>query len=485
MLSIKKIIVGCALVLPSCALIAQPKTDSLYADWRRMHDSKADALVTFNEAKFGMFIHWGLYSILAGEWQGKRVSGLAEWIMYHAKIPKVAYSKLSSSFNPALFDAEEWVLVAKRAGMKYIVVTSKHHDGFSMYKTRHSPYNIISATPFGRDPIDELYHACKKHGLRFGVYYSQIIDWYDGWNGGMSAEQAATEKKKNPMNTWDRLNQTQEGYIAQKAIPQVKELIEKYPDMQEMWFDYWYEGKEDLFNTPEISHRFYQTLYQIAPKCLVSTRIGAQMGDFKATHDNEILSNSKINYWETPGTLNNTWGHSKFDTDWKSPEELLFWLVDIASKGGNYLLNIGPRADGSIPEQSIEVLSEIGTWMDINGPSVYGTRSWRINKEGPTQVLMKSTKDRELGGFKDKFTPKDIWFTSKGNKVYCIAFKRPSNQLTVRSLGKNNISKLTSVSLLGYSKRLKWKQTKETLEIDFPPDFNFRYGYCIEVVAQD
>ncbi len=153
--------------------------------WKQMHESKAAAFNEFNDAKFGLFIHWGLYSQLAGEWKGEKIPGLTEWIMYHAVIPKAEYLKLAPTFNPTKFDAEAWVKAAKDAGMRYLVVTSKHHDGFAMYRTGFVRNHSIEATPFARDPIDELYRACKKHGLRFGVYYSQVIDWLDGWDGGM------------------------------------------------------------------------------------------------------------------------------------------------------------------------------------------------------------------------------------------------------------------------------------------------------------
>jgi len=195
--------------------------------WNQMHKSKELALEEFNGAKFGLFIHWGLYSRLAGEWKGQKIPGLGEWIMYHAMIPRTDYGNLAKEFNPVRFNAEQWVLAAKAAGMKYIIITSKHHDGFSMYGTKISKYNIVDATPFKRDPIDELYNACKKNGIRFGVYYSQIIDWYDGWDGGMlRADRKMTDlDKENPMNTWDPGKTTREMYLQNKAVPQVKELI--------------------------------------------------------------------------------------------------------------------------------------------------------------------------------------------------------------------------------------------------------------------
>ena len=446
-----------------------------------MHKSKELALQEFNDAKFGLFIHWGLYSQLAGEWKGQKIPGLSDWIQYHAMISKADYCNLAGSFNPVQFNAEQWVLAAKNAGMKYIVITSKHHDGFSMYNTKFSDYSITKATPFKRDPIDELYNACKKHGLRFGVYYSQIIDWRDGWDGGMlKADRKMTDMDKaNPMNTWDPNNVTREEYLQKKAYPQVKELITKYPDMLEVWFDYWYEGSGDKYCTPQISYNFYKTLYDVSPKCLVSSRIGSGLGDFAAAGDNEILTDSKMAYWETPGTVNNTWGYSKFDNDWKTPEELIFWIVDIASKGGNYLLNVGPKADGTIPVHSLELLSEVGTWMKVNGEAIYGTKKWSVAKEGPNTLKMKGTDAREKEGFKSNFTPEDFWFTQKGKNLYAISLTKPTANALIKSFN-SKIGKITDVEIPGKGK-VKYEQTENGLKISIPPGFTPQGGYVIKV----
>ncbi len=470
--------------LPVRAQLAGPEA----TNWKRMHDSKAAAFNEFNDAKFGLFIHWGLYSQLGGEWKGEKIPGLTEWIMYHAVIPKAEYLKLASTFDPVKFDAEAWVKAAKDAGMRYLVVTSKHHDGFAMYRTGVVPNHSIGVTPFGRDPIDELYRACKKHGLRFGVYYSQFIDWLDGWDGGMlyADRNRFDMAKHNPMNTWDRNDTTREQYLSHKALPQVRELIHKYPDMLEVWFDYWYEGKADRYTTPENSYAFYNTLYEASPKCLVSTRIGNGLGDFAAAGDNEIPGQAKLAYWETPGTMNNTWGYSKFDNDWKSTEELIFWLVDIASKGGNYLLNIGPKPDGTIPAQSLERLAGLGRWTKVNGESIYGTRRWLVDREGSTRPVMKGTGARAAQGFAARFTAEDFWFTSRQGKVYVNAFTRPGDGLVkVRTLARNNPAvkslKVASVRLLGYQGALNWKQTDWALEVEWPKGFQPEYGYCLEI----
>ena len=470
--------------LPVCAQLAEDQQQH----WQQMHESKTAGFNEFNDAKFGLFIHWGLYSQLAGEWKGEKIPGLTEWIMYHAQIPRAEYLKLATTFNPTNLDAEAWVTAAKDAGMRYLVVTSKHHDGFAMYRTGFARSHSIEATPFGRDPIDELYRACKKHGLRFGVYYSQVIDWLDGWDGGMLyAERDRSDMaKQNPMNTWDRNETTREKYLSEKAVPQVQELIRKYPDMLETWFDYWYEGEADRYINPAISYRFYKALYDVSPKCLVSTRIGNGLGDFAAAGDNEIPGKPRMTYWETPGTMNNTWGYSKFDNDWKSTEELIFWLVDIASKGGNYLLNVGPTGDGRIPAQSLERLAGIGRWTKVNGESIYGTRRWLVDREGSTKPAINGTQEREAAGFAAKFTAGDFWFTTKQGKIFVNAFTKPANGLVkIRTLAKNNPASknlvVKSVRLLGYEGMLKWKQTESALEVEWPNGFAPEYGYCLEV----
>ncbi|MCU0353217.1 MAG: alpha-L-fucosidase [Cytophagales bacterium] len=470
-------------------VICSAQTDEhIQTEWKQKHTSKAAALEEFNDLKFGMFIHWGLYSIPAGEWKGQKIPGLAEWIMYHAFIPKSEYGALAAQFNPVQFNAEQWAVFAKNAGMKYLVITAKHHDGFAMYDSQVSGFNVVKATPFKRDPIDELYQACKKHGIRFGVYYSHIIDWWDGWDGGMlAADRKMTDMdKKNPMNTWDANKTTRETYINNKAKLQVAELLRKYPDMVQVWFDYWYEGKSDLYTNRQISYDFYSSVYNLQPKCLVSSRIGGGLGDYAAAGDNEIPTEGRMTYWETPGTLNNTWGYNKFDKDWKATEELLFWIAEIASKGGNYLLNVGPKADGSFPAESVRQLESVGKWMKTNGEAIYGTKKWALRREGSEAKKMKGTEEREREGFRADFKPEDFWFTAKGKTVYAIALKPAPNRLSrIRTFGQSNATgksvKIQKVSVLGTTSPVKWKQTAEALEVQIPASLNTPNGYTVKI----
>jgi alpha-L-fucosidase len=320
-----------------------------------------DRLAWFREARFGMFIHWGPYSELAGEWEGQRVDvgRNAEWIMKFLKIPAAEYRGMARQFNPVKFDAEAWVRLAQAAGMRYLVVTAKHHDGFAMYHSQVSPYNIVDATPFQRDPLEELAEACARAGIRFCVYYSHREDWDDPDGYG---------------NDWDYdpAKQDFEAYLERKSKPQLRELLTHYGPVGLVWFD------RGLY-TPEQAQDFVQLVRGIQPDCLINGRVGHYeqelMGDYQNMNDNGMPAGGIEEDWETPQTLNETWGYSRFDTKWKSPEEIVRRLVEIVSKGGNYLLNIGPRGDGTIPEASVVILEKVGAWMKKNGESIHGAKA--------------------------------------------------------------------------------------------------------------
>jgi alpha-L-fucosidase len=317
--------------------------------------SEEERTTWFRHDKFGMFIHWGLYSIPAGEWKGEQIPGIGEWIMNRAKIPVIEYEQLAKQFNPDRFDAEQWVKLAKDAGIKYIVITSKHHDGFAMYHSMTSKYNVVDATPFGRDPMKELAQACKKQGLRLCFYYSQDQDWHEPDGTG---------------NTWDWPDDSKKNftkYFNEKAIPQVKELLTQYGPIGLIWFD------TPRKISPGQSAELTKLVHELQPACLVNGRVGNDAGDYKSVGDNEIPRISIKQAWETPVPINNTWGYRKDDTDWKSPKVVIRRLVTVVSKGGNCLLNVGPTAQGVIPEGSQKVLQEIGRWMNKNSESIYGT----------------------------------------------------------------------------------------------------------------
>lgn len=329
-------------------------------------DNREQYLNWFREAKFGMFIHWGPYSMLEGEWNGKQVpvGRNAEWVMKELKIPVHEYRELAHKMNPVKFNAKEWVRLAKNTGMKYIVITAKHHDGFAMYHSRVSSYNIFDWTPFKRDPLQELAKACEEEGIKFCVYYSHREDWDHPGGYGNNWDYD---------NDWgmDLYDPVKFGsYLEEKAKPQVKELLTNYGELGLVWFD------RGLY-TLEQGMEFVNLVNSIQPSALVNGRVGHYdqelLGDFTDMSDKGIPPGGLGDYFQTPQTLNETWGYSKFDTRWKSPEMVIRQLVQVVSRGGNYLLNIGPKGNGEIPAPTVEIFSKVGEWIHANGESIYGT----------------------------------------------------------------------------------------------------------------
>jgi alpha-L-fucosidase len=322
---------------------------------------KQDAKMKWwREARFGMFIHWGLYSIPAGEWNGEQVPGISEWIMYRARIPVAEYEKLAEQFNPQKYNAEKWVKMAKEAGMKYIVITSKHHDGFAMFHSKASKYNIFDATPFHRDPLKELAEACKKNGISLGFYYSQAQDWHEPGGSYAGIDRG--------MAYWDTtvIREPLMNYIEGKAVPQVKEILENYGGLDILWWDTPDGMTEEAAKELKIVSDAY-------PELITNDRLfRSWKGDF--TTPEQYIPPTGLDYdWEVCMTMNTSWGYKKNDDNWKSSETLIRMLVDIASKGGNFLLNVGPTAEGLFPEESVQRLKEIGNWMRKNSESIYRT----------------------------------------------------------------------------------------------------------------
>ncbi len=333
---------------------------------------KKQRMAWFKEARFGMFIHWGLYSQPAGVWKGKKIPGVSEWLQCHAKIPVSEYSSLIKTFNPTKYDAEKWVKIAKDAGMKYIVITTKHHDGFCLYDSKYSDWDIGS-TPYKKDLLKPLADACRKHGLKICWYHS-IMDWHHPHYGDKDIKPwRGNSTIKNPDM---KIYQT---YLKN----QLQELLTNYGDIGICWFDGEWEGSW----THAMGKDLYNYCRTLQPNIIVNNRVdngrsgmagmtkkGDYAGDY-GTPEQEIPKTGfgPDSYWESCMTMNNSWGYKKGDHKWKSKQDLIHKLIDIASKGGNFLLNVGPTAEGEIPTASVERLKAIGTWMKTNGESIHGT----------------------------------------------------------------------------------------------------------------
>lgn len=312
----------------------------------------------FKQAKFGMMIHWGLYSLPAGEWRGKRMVDIGEWAQAYFRIPNAEYHQLAGIFNPILYNAEEWVKLAKDAGMQYMVFTSKHHEGFAMYHSKVSKFNIVDATPFGRDVLAELAEACYKHDMKLGLYYSQDIDWSEPNGGGYKNGKTWCGGKAYWTNNWDFPDDEHKNYtqcFEDKIKPQVKEILTNYGDLCLIWFD------TPGTISPEQSEELFQLVKHYQPDCLVNSRIGNGRGDYGSAGDNEIPEDDKgEKLFETPATLNDTWGYKSFDNNWKDAGTVKQIKNHLNERGINYLLNVGPDYLGRIPGPAIDILREVG-----------------------------------------------------------------------------------------------------------------------------
>jgi len=401
----------------------------------------------FEEAKFGLFIHWGLFSIPASMWNGVPASRTSEYIMMQKKIPVGIYEKLAGHFNPFQFDAERWVQMAEDAGMKYIVFVSKHHDGFAMYQSKVSPYNVVDATPWKRDPLKELAEACRKHNMRLGVYYSQAVDWNHPDGAGNSWD--FDEKKKD----FDK-------YLREKALPQVRELLTNYGPISTFWFDW------PMRMNQERCKLFSDMARSLQPDMLINSRLGPDASvDYRSMGDDEIPNAIVPGVWETAGTMNTsngTWGYNQYDQEWKSLSTITFNLADIVSKGGNYLLNTGPTSDGVIPKPTQDVFLGVGKWLKINGESIYGAGPTPFGHEFGTEIPGKKDK-RGNPAFDIK---KELRFTTKPGKLFVHIFNWPNEALELTGL-KNEV--MRAYFLADPEKKpLSFSQIGEKLKLTLP-----------------
>jgi len=330
----------------------------------------------FTHDRFGMFIHWGLYSVPAGVWKGKKIrKSYSEWLQASVPVPRAEYRELAKSFNPSRFNADEWIRAAKQAGMRYFLITAKHHDGFCLWPTRVSDYNVVDATPFGRDILGELATACREHGIKLGFYYSHWMDW-DGTGGDVSYQDEVQIDDEVAAREYTHPSQEAfEAYWQGKCLPQVRELIESY-DPAFLWFDTWGKYSSE-YMTPRRQEEMIGLVHSCSSSCLVNSRINFESPsdrcDYLSMMDNCYPNTTFEKAWETSGTLNHSWAYHKLDYEWKSTGQLIKYLVGNASLGGNYQLNVGPMPDGTFQPAALRRLREIGCWMDVNGESIYGT----------------------------------------------------------------------------------------------------------------
>lgn len=400
----------------------------------------------FKEAKYGLFIHFGLYSILAGEYNGKKTDHISEWIMNTLGIPVEEYEKLAGEFDPVRFNADELVRMAKEEwGMNYIVFTAKHHEGFAMYHSDSCAYNSMDASPCHRDFVKELADACKKYGMKFGLYYSQAQDWYDP--DGFVSHCMKTEEQRQDDNT----KKDFQYYLDHKVKPQLRELLTNYGDICLIWFD------TPMGMTKEQSQECIDTVKSIQPDCIISGRIGNQLGDYMTTGDNFIPRLPYEGDWEVPATMNDTWGYNKDDTNWKDADSIIRLLIKINSRGGNYLLNIGPKGDGEIPVKSIEILNKVGKYVKENAEGIFAT------ERTPVYPF-------ELDG---------VEFTCKKHRIYIHIF-RPMKRMEVLNCA-NHVEK----AYILRDKRDVEFVTEFTCEgdpcvsLEFPKDMREEKNYCV------
>lgn len=370
----------------------------------------------WREARFGMFIHLGLYSAAAGEWNGKEIDGIGEWIQNFAKVPNSEYEKLTKDFTLNKCKPENWVQIAKQAGAKYIVFTAKHHDGFCLYPSDVTDFDIES-TPYKGDPLKELIDACHKYGIKVGIYYSHRQDWreedaavmkneYDGHYGKLKSE----------------IKPDLERYIREKALPQVRELLTRYGKIDLLWYD----TPFDL--SKEQSQKFVNVVRELQPDCLINGRVGYNLGDYGALGDNEMPCARAVTDLEMVATLNHTWGYKKNDNAWKGKKEILCSLIESVSRNVNYMVNIGPRADGVVPQPSVDIMNFVGNWLHLNSEAIYGATGNPFNDNFPWGYV-----------------------TRKGNNLYLHLIRQPQGgRIVLNGL----VSDILSATLLESGKKL-------------------------------
>lgn len=440
----------------------------------------------WREARFGMFIHWGVYSLFDARYRGhdQRVADGA-WLLNRMKVPVQEYKDSSRKFNPVKYDPEAWVKMAKNAGMKYLVITAKHHDGFALFDSKAGDWDVVDATVYGKDLLKPLVEACRKQGMKLGFYYSQEQDW--GNAGGKAHRRPMKQGWLNPDSAkidaytlahngnWDPVQDTKtfDTYVNEIAIPQMRELLTNYGDIAVVFWD------TPRFINKEQASRL-DSLLKLQPGIITNDRLAhipEYKGDYK-TPEQVIPAVSELDGsdWESNMTMNDSWGYRSNDHKWKSTETLVRNVIDVASKGGNYLLNIGPKADGTFPEESISRLNDIGIWMKKYGAAVYGTHAnpvaladWgritaKDNQQGTTLYLSvfnwPANGKIKLGGL----TNKAVSATLLGDKTNLKLTQKADGSLEISGLpviAPDKIASVVTVKLNGLAVKKKFVQTEK------------------------
>ena len=423
-------VIVCLFAFVTSSVNSQQTMDKSWGDSAvKLRAENAERGQLFDEGNYAMFIHWGLYSLLGNEVDGKTYYGIGEWIMNKqmADIPIEEYKKLAGQFNPVDFDATEIARIAKAAGMKYIVITSKHHDGFAMYDSKVNDFNIVDATPWNRDPMKELSAACREAGLGFGFYYSHNKDWtFPGGGNGPKKDEDG-----NPA--------TFDDYFEKKCLPQVNEITTEYGPIELVWFD-----------TPGNMPKHYveqlvELVHKNQPHALVSGRAGHGLGDYQTLGDMEVPQHNIEGMWESVDTTNDSWAYAWYDEYWKTPKEILKRLIACVGRGGTYMLNIGPRGDGSVPERAVNTLTGAGDWIRRYPQVVY---------------------DTDASPWQHKLPWGDV--TRKDNTLFLCVFDWPmSGKLYLPNLATD----IKSATLLNAADAgpLTWKSHRGWTEIALPP----------------
>ncbi|MBJ2175969.1 alpha-L-fucosidase [Aureibaculum sp. A20] len=363
--------IGCEDKQKKMAQLEDKKDQSVITDKERME--------WWSDARFGMFIHWGIYTVPAGFYKGNAISNSAEWIMNKGKIPIAEYEKFAKQFNPTKFNADEFVALAKEAGMKYMIITAKHHDGFSMFDSKATDYNIVDATPFKRDILKELAEACEKQGLKFGFYYSQAQDWHHP--GGMG-------------NGWDKdlKRVSSDEYVFEKALPEVKQLLTEYGPISNFWWD------TPRQMTKSVVDSLHHITTALQPNIITNDRLGDDYpGDHKTFERHGPKYQPEAKYWELCQPVSGSWGYRSDDNNFKSIPTLIRNLIDQSSKGGNYLLNVSPTNEGILKMEAVERMKAIGAWMKNNSEAIYETEASPTNEEPKWgRITMKTLDDKGL-----------------------------------------------------------------------------------------